>query len=302
MGGVLFHKLHKRVFRRPLVYWGWWPCWTFFFIVTAALVGAFVGRFLWKSTLSHYYEVKELQTYRNVNVDTVPGSQIMDAGMVTFGEGTSIDRNHGGCFVNLGHTYCVSPIVHNGEMPASLAGGPLTGSYDYFAVGIDCCTCPNQDFRCGEWRNPMTHGGLRSQDDLSRPFYRFAVDDFSASWNKESKHPLFFEWTHAPIFMWNNLWYWTMHCVVLAVCSPIPVVFLLAALAGQLLQHLVWKADASPLDAPRPPKGMEGLWATFLPEMVHQYQEEQKHLLSLPISPMPWYASTGPPLRPMPGP
>lgn len=296
--GLLFRKLHKRVYRRPMIYWGWWPCWTFFFCITAAGVGAFVGRFLWKSTLVHYYEVEELQTYKDVNVDTVPGSQIMDAGMVTFAEGVSIDRSHGGCFVNLGHTYCVSPIVTDGKMPAGLAGGPITGSYDYFAVGVDCCSCPNQDFRCGEWRNPMTHGGLRSQDVASRPFYRLAVDDFSAAWGKESKHPLFFEWTHMPIFKWKALWSWTMHCVVLAVCSPIPVVFLLAALVGHLLQNLVHSATASPLDAPKPPAGMEGAWRAVLPEIVHQYEEEQRQLVALPISPMPWYASIDQPPPP----
>lgn len=290
--GIFFHKLHKRAWRRPMIYWSWWPCWGFTFCLLAAASSAFLGRFLWESTFHQYYEIAEFQTYQEVNVDAVPGSQLMDAGIVTFAEGSGLDRTHGGCFVNLGHTYCVAPITYNGELSTGIGSGPTFGSYDYFAVGIDCCNCPNQDFRCGEWFNPMAHGGIRSMDFRSRPFYKLAVDDFAASWQKVATHPLFFEWTDMPVYRWNSSWHWAMHCIVLAVFTPIPVVFLLAALAGQWLQHLVARAVASPLDSPKPPAGLEGAWAALLPQMVEQYNEEQAQLLAIPISPTPWYAST----------
>lgn len=287
-------KLHKRAWRRPMIYWSWWPCWGFIFCFLAAFPAAYLGRYLWESTLGKYYEIAQYQTYKDVDTNVVSGSQLMDAGLVTFAEGTGIDREHGGCFVNLGHTFCVTPIVHDGRLPCGVGGGPNTGSYDYFAVGVDCCNCPNQDFRCGEWFNPLAHGGIRSMDFRNRPFYKLAVDDFAASWQKESKHPLFFEWVDAPLHRWRSSWHWAAHVMVLAAFTPIPVVFLLAALVGQLLQHLVTLGSASAIDTPQPPPGIERAWATFLPEMVHQYDEEQAALLALPISPTPWYASTAP--------
>jgi len=290
--GLLFHKLHQRAWRRPMIYWSWWPCWTFLFCVVAAGIAAFLGRFLWESTLRQYYEIGTYQSYQNVDINVVPGSQLMDAGLVTFEEGFGLDRAKGGCFVNLGHTYCVAPIAHDGKLGIGVGDGPTTGSYDYFAVGIDCCSCPNQDFRCGEWFNPTAHGGIRSLDYRARPFYKLAVDDFSASWQKESQHPLFFEWVDVPYYRWRNSWHWAFHCILLLCCTPIPVVFLLAALSGYWLQLLVAEAVASPIDTPKPPVSLEKAWATFLPEMVHQYQQERVQILKMPICPTPWYAAT----------
>ena len=72
----------------------------------------------------------------------VPGSQIQDAGAVDFVSTAGVDSEHGGCFMNAGTTYCVAPIVTNGTIHHSIGGAPRYGSFDYFAVGVDCCSCP----------------------------------------------------------------------------------------------------------------------------------------------------------------
>lgn len=293
VAGLFVGKLHKRIYRRSMIYWSWWHCWAFALCCVSAIMGAFWGRYLWYTSLHAYYGIASLQTYRGINPQLVPGERLQDAGLVEFTDGVGVDRSKGGCFVNVGRTYCVAPIVHGGRLHEGMADMPVFGAYDYFAVGIDCCNCPNQDFRCGDWKNPLANGGLRSVDYWSRPFYKMAVEDFSAAWLKGSKHPLFFDWVEDSMYQWKQMWYWTCHVLVLTALVPVPVAFVIGALAALLLQHLQHQGAASPFDTPRPPAGLERAWAVLLPEMLRQHHEERQQLLALPASAMPWYAATG---------
>jgi len=110
--------------------------------------------------------------YKDVNPSNIPGVRVQDAGLIEFSSFVEPDRGKGGCFMSKGDTYCLAPIVEGGEVLYGLQGTPRTGSYDYFAVGINCCTCPNRDFQCGDFRNPLANGGIRSLDTKSRPFYK----------------------------------------------------------------------------------------------------------------------------------
>ena len=80
------------------------------------------------------------EAYHGIDPSVVPGSQIQDAGAVDF-VAAGVDSEHGGCFMNAGTTYCVAPIVTNGTIHHSVGGAPRYGSFDYFAVGVDCCSC-----------------------------------------------------------------------------------------------------------------------------------------------------------------
>lgn len=96
------------------------------------------------------------------------GQNLMDAGTVYFAEGSSIDVGKGWHFMSDQawhgvHNYCVAPIVKG--------GAPMTGTYDFWAIGKDCCASSSSDFRCGEFDNGMARSGLRLLDDISRPFY-----------------------------------------------------------------------------------------------------------------------------------
>lgn len=291
VASVFAGKLHKRVWRRPMVYWSWWPIWTLVLCCLGSVLGGVLGQHLWRGCFRKYYELSELQTYRDVDPVLVPGAQLQDAGTVEFSATADLDRARGGCFVNGGHTYCVAPIVHGGQLPSGLANAPRTGAYDYFAVGVDCCSCPNQDFRCGEFRNPAAHGGTRSADFASRPFYRLAVEDWSATYRKVVDHPLFFDWTYEPSARLHGLWHRGTHLLVLATCAVVPISFLAAFLLGLCLQLLVAWSYASPLATPGPPPGYDRAWEKLLPEMRRQFLEERRQLLSLPVGPLPNYAS-----------
>jgi len=284
-------KLHNRMHRRPMIYWSWWPCWNLAICCVAALCGALFGHFLWYSKYQQYYEYFSLQPYEDVNPAIVPGTQLQDAGLVDFSKAVDIDRSKGGCFVDHGHTYCVAPILYSGELYTGFGNAPTFGSYDYFAVGVDCCSCPNLNFRCGDWKNPLASGGLRSLDYKSRPFYRLAVDDWAASYLKDVKHPLFFEWVQDPKFQWNYMWMWATHTAFLGILAPLPVCFLIATFAAHTLRQMVEDGVASPLDTPGPPPGLERAWSIFLPELLKQFLDERRQLLALPISPTPNYGA-----------
>ena len=147
------------------------PVWKFALCLLSVPVGSLVGHYLWQHYWQQYSEVSLLKAYRGIDPAVVPGSQIQDAGAVDFAS-AGIDSEHAGCFMNAGHTYCIAPIVTNGTMLHNIAGAPRYGSYDYFAVGVDCCSCPDINFRCGAWQHPWSEGGIRSTDLAARPFYR----------------------------------------------------------------------------------------------------------------------------------
>ncbi|CAK0875308.1 unnamed protein product [Prorocentrum cordatum] len=196
--GAVKGKLHSRAHRPPMLFWSWWPVWMCLMCCAAAAAAGALCFYLWGAYLSTYQHLAGLEVYERVDPSIVPGLQIQDAGLVDFEEGVDIDRARGGCLVHGGHTYCVAPILHGGRVLDNLGDAPRFGSYDYFAVGVDCCACPNRDFRCGDWRNPMAHGGVRSRDAESRPFYRLAVDEWAATYEKKLGYPIFFDWVDDP--------------------------------------------------------------------------------------------------------
>eukprot|EP00913_Durusdinium_trenchii_P001338 g1236.t1 len=173
---VLVGKIHKNHHERAVIYY---------------------RHHLWEHYWQQYSEVSLLKAYRGIDPSVVPGTQIQDAGAVDFVSSAGIDSEHAG---NAGRTYCIAPIVTNGTMLHNIGGAPRYGSYDYFAVGVDCCSCPDINFRCGAWRHPWAEGGIRSTDLEARPFYRLAVEAWASSYRKTAAHPLFFEWVESPGF------------------------------------------------------------------------------------------------------
>merc|ERR1719171_3482699 len=215
----------SRMAKVPLpafIYWCWWPFWAFVLSLSAMFAGIALGQYLWYEEFMPYATLSRLQTYGMINPRLVPGERLQDSGIVEFANGVGLDRSKGGCFVN-GRTYCVAPIIEGGALRSSLGDMPSSGGYDYFAVGVDCCSCPNQDFRCGEWNNPLALGGLRSVDKSARPFFKMAVDDWSASYGKNPRHPLFFEWVNNPKRRFALMWSRGMYLALMPCFAAIPL-------------------------------------------------------------------------------
>jgi len=170
--------------------------------VMALAVGSAIGigyANYWYNTMI-FYDWQRLKIYPSVDPSKEFGQNLMDAGTVYFSEGSAIDVGKGWHFMSDQawhgiHNYCVAPIVK---------GAPLTGTYDFWAIGKDCCSSSSSDFRCGEFDNGLARSGLRLLDDISRPFYELAVKQAVAQYSYgESKitanHPIFFEWVQDPL-------------------------------------------------------------------------------------------------------
>jgi len=174
--------------------------WLLVMTLLSCVLGYFCGQNINHHYKHPYYEYKQLKIYKGIDTKTDSGARYTDAGIVYFKPGTGLKRNRNACLKN-DNAYCVVPIVQCGESGVceELTKLTDTGSFDYWAVGKDCCGCPNGEFRCGEWDNPLAHGGLRllneEQDGL---YYRLAVKQWEAMYGMTAKHPLFFDWTLRP--------------------------------------------------------------------------------------------------------
>jgi len=284
----------RRFYMSSIIFWGWWPMLLMFCTLLATIMGTLTGSYIWGTCLSPYYELKKLQMYKDIDPSNIPGQRVQDAGLVDFTKSVEMDRGKGGCYMNHGNTYCVAPIVNGGEVKYGLAGAPRTGSYDYFAVGINCCACPNRDFQCGEWRNPLASGGLRSLDYESRPFYKLALDDWTASYGKATRNPLFFEWVQAPEYKWKGMWNRALQLWWFAFAGAISMGLSIGFLADKALQVL-WQHDIiGPRCCFAPAPFCEQITLLLLPKMYYRYQQEQSDIASMPVGTDDWEGERGP--------
>jgi len=162
--------------------------WTLVICVTslvAFLLGVMLGRYDYKQNMQSIYDVDALNAYVSVNPVIMRGQELMDAGRVQFVEGANLDLNLANGFKNT-DVFCVAPITVNNAVLAS---------YDFWAVGKNCCSDQTNDFKCGSYNAVGSKGGIRSTNDVDRDFYRLAVQQAMSSHAIKAIHPLFFEWT-----------------------------------------------------------------------------------------------------------
>lgn len=176
-------KLQQDAFREPN--------WYIFLFVTSLIawsVGIIFGDREFYKFMEPYYDSTNLYTYHNVDPARRRGGQMMDAGKIMFVNSTRLDISRSMGFKNL-EIYCVAPIV---------TGKKALETYDFWAVGKDCCSGNAADFHCGHFNNPRAHAGLRLTRDEDRAFYRLAVQQAEAAYNIKTDHPLFFYWDEDP--------------------------------------------------------------------------------------------------------
>eukprot|EP00930_Biecheleria_cincta_P087999 TRINITY_DN77241_c0_g1_i1.p1 TRINITY_DN77241_c0_g1~~TRINITY_DN77241_c0_g1_i1.p1 ORF type:complete len:309 (-),score=38.68 TRINITY_DN77241_c0_g1_i1:155-1081(-) len=177
------------------------PKWYSFFafaMIAAALFATLLGDMNFKSYMEAVYDQKSMMSYPNINPAETHGQQMMDAGRMFFTEGSGLDLRKSMSFKN-SDTYCVAPIV---------SGEDQLASYDYWAVGVNCCEGQNPRFKCGEYFNRHARAGLRLTgvvNDERRPFYRLAVQQAEAAYNIRAEHPMFFYWVQDPLMM-TSIW------------------------------------------------------------------------------------------------
>lgn len=166
-----------------------WPVFLAAVLFLAWASGVALGDLNYYYNMEPFYDTSNLNSYPSVDPSRMPGQQVMDAGQMTFVPGSRLDFKKTMKFTNL-DTYCVTPIV-NGQ-------NETQSSYDFWAVGMNCCTGVSSTFACGEFNNPNAISGLRVMRDDQRTFYRLAVKQAEAAFRIKAKHPLFFHWMQDP--------------------------------------------------------------------------------------------------------
>lgn len=123
-----------------------------------------------------------------VNPSVISGEDVMDAGLITFQAGSSFDATKAWHFMK-GTLYCVAPILGPG------VSVPMRQTYDFWAIGKDCCSITASDFRCGSWGSTQAHTGLREINEADLEFYRLAVKQAESLYDIMAPHPIFLKWT-----------------------------------------------------------------------------------------------------------
>lgn len=203
---------------------GYEPMWYVFLAATAllaSLLGFYSGEYNYKTNMMDYFTYVNLNDYSNVDPALMLGRTMMDAGTVEFTSSTFLDVQYSTGFSSSG-MYCVTPI--------NSVQTPLA-SYDFWAVGINCCTGEPNNFACG--RNiSNTHSGLRLLHEDARQYYQLAVQKAQATYGIWAEHPLFFSWVEDPAklmqawykagwdtFMLGLLAYLCFQCFLVAIAS-----------------------------------------------------------------------------------
>lgn len=194
-------------------------------VAIAAIVALIFGMIHFNLNTREYYDAESLSTVGGtdgLNPTEASGAQYVDVMTITFEKKTFVDESLSLGFKN-GDLYCVAPIVTN-VTPAS---------YDFWAVGTNCCDALGGSFWCsGVINDPSVHTATRYMDVSMRPFFKFAVQQAEAEYGIKARHPLFFSWTKDPnerrsLYMRKTLKSFSIGIAVLA--------FLLMACVGCLL-------------------------------------------------------------------
>lgn len=172
--------------------------WIIFLVVSclaAVFSGVIAGNYNFWTSAELFYDITALNSYNAVDPTRMRGQELMDAGRALFVPGTHLDLTRSMGFKNM-DTYCVAPITGG-----TVAGNPPLASYDFWAVGKDCCSssATGGDFRCGQYDNANARGGLRLMRDEDRAFFRLAVQQAESAYQIKATHPLFFNWVEDPI-------------------------------------------------------------------------------------------------------
>jgi len=180
--GVLAIQARRESWRATSQLAAAWLVFLAVFSVVAFVAAVVLGRHhYWVSTLP-LREAESLSAYHDVDPSSRTGSQMTDAGLVSFVKTSHLDLGKAMMFKN-DDMYCVAPIVSD----------KTTKTYDFWAVGVDCCAT---EFQCAHYDDPNAHSGVRLLREDQEGYFKLAVQQAQAAYGIRSGQPLFFYWAH----------------------------------------------------------------------------------------------------------
>eukprot|EP00419_Tripos_fusus_P014806 CAMPEP_0172741898 /NCGR_PEP_ID=MMETSP1074-20121228/128252_1 /TAXON_ID=2916 /ORGANISM="Ceratium fusus, Strain PA161109" /LENGTH=247 /DNA_ID=CAMNT_0013572315 /DNA_START=243 /DNA_END=986 /DNA_ORIENTATION=- len=201
--GIAAFQAKRRKLAKDL---GHEPSWLMFMFLATLLAwsAAFVaGDVNFYQNMQPYFDLKNLNVYPDVDPAVMRGQMIMDAGRIDFTKNARLDLKRSIGFKNV-DVYCVAPVSK--AKNATSKDLETLPNYDFWAVGVNCCSGNAPDFHCGEFNSATAHGGLRLTRDDQRPFFRLAVQQAEAAYNIKAVHPLFFIWMKDPHAATESMW------------------------------------------------------------------------------------------------
>eukprot|EP00450_Noctiluca_scintillans_P003860 CAMPEP_0194500024 /NCGR_PEP_ID=MMETSP0253-20130528/16134_1 /TAXON_ID=2966 /ORGANISM="Noctiluca scintillans" /LENGTH=379 /DNA_ID=CAMNT_0039341835 /DNA_START=71 /DNA_END=1210 /DNA_ORIENTATION=+ len=271
--GILATRMRSHVRSSAIVFWLWWPTWKFVMCLVAAVAGTLIGNYAWYHNFLPNLELKQMQTYTDIDPLTNSGLRLQDAGVIGFSKNAGVDRTQGDCFRNR-QVYCIAPIIQGTDLATSPA--TESGNNDLFMAGTGCCGCPDAEFRCGDWNSPAAMGGLRVVDQDDREMYRLAAQDWAATYGRTLEHPIFFEWTANPAETIVELRSHGVNMCALALCTCIFGMVLLGFLLNGLFRMICDAEWASPIDPPLPTSSAgQFMSKNLLPDLYKHKKAEQ---------------------------
>jgi len=142
-------------------------------MLASTLSGLLVGLAIYYTSMVFYFHYQGAATYTNV-VPSQPAESILDAGVVSFAVGSTVDRSRSvGFQSSSGNLICVAPVVDVSMRPGTPA--------NLFAYGINCCK-HRGSFNCDDAGNPAARYGmvLPEPSDILPPLLQDAFPGPSA--------------------------------------------------------------------------------------------------------------------------
>lgn len=226
------------------------PTW-FTFLAAACFVawlaGIILGSANYSARMLPYYDLASMGIARDVDPGHAGAKQYLDVSRIIFQEGVRVAEEY-----SLGYkdttTYCVAPIVGKGGLNST---GVM--SYDYWAVGIDCCEpVPPARFWCGnaDLTDPLAHAGVRWMFQTQDEYFRLAIEQAEAEYGYRARSPMLLTWTEDPIedveaLRRSGIHFvvsWALLHAVAQVCLVVSVLVKHTSLRGHLLGSVkaVW--------------------------------------------------------------
>jgi hypothetical protein len=186
--------------------------------VMAWILGYLTGDVNYQYNMQPWYAIKELNSYPSVDPGKFMGNSFMDGGRFEFTVGSRIWREKSTGFKD-GNVYCVAPIVNGSNARQNV--------FDFWAVGINCCSGHLPDFHCGEYLNPNARKGLRVLNVEDQDMFRLVIKKAEAEFQLHAPHPVFLYWLADPVaeenawrvdgynaFTWSVVGYFCMQILV----------------------------------------------------------------------------------------
>eukprot|EP00929_Paragymnodinium_shiwhaense_P061954 TRINITY_DN3093_c0_g2_i1.p1 TRINITY_DN3093_c0_g2~~TRINITY_DN3093_c0_g2_i1.p1 ORF type:complete len:484 (-),score=99.19 TRINITY_DN3093_c0_g2_i1:50-1501(-) len=206
----------------------WYPM-AAFFLTAAFVTAALLGQYNFKTYTQPYFEVTDLKVVSHLDTSLELGQSLLDAGIAYFGSDVHLDGLRGWHFKHES-MYCVAPIAKSGD--------PETSSYDFWAVGKDCCAMGASDFRCGDWSKAQVRAGIRALDKGDLEYYQLAVKQAETLYGIKSSHPIFFTWSKDPVHEVEGWWKRAFELFMLQSFCFIVFVIIATTLATCCFAHL----------------------------------------------------------------